>query len=289
MTEILDYIFLQTLNPKPEQNLQNLDNDVHFLIQAILNKDVGAFNQIESAYSRKNPVADSPWINNNYLIFLLLIGQQLFLKDSTWLKKAIEVRRRSNEESSFIYDFFISISVGSPNSKGQFAPLYLTYCHLSNKNAITVTLINNSLEELCSIKRFPCYDNEFLNIIYLAAFEICLRYKVPIDVNSAERLSLFKTKIQKRVSSLANIIVYAGYLVLMIGIWMFIKKVFYGLTESWQNRIITIASFAGLTILEIFKARITLRKSIEKSLYSYLGINLLTEGFSDEQRQMKNS
>ncbi len=278
MVNVIDYIISQVDNSPTTDDPQSLEFSVNSLIHAIVTKDGNLFSQVEHSYIRKTPETNSPWINNNYLIFLLLIGQKVFNKDSAWLKSAIEVRKRNDIESGIVFDFFNSVLTGSNMQHGPQAPLQLIYAHLANPSSISTLMINASLIEFNRIKTFPCFQNEFLNILYLGAFDSCLFLKDMADLNLHKRIQKFNINAKRKISALSNIILYLFFALFLFGIFLFIKYVFLELSEIIKNTIITAFGLAGLTFLEIFTGRKKIKKWIEKRIRRFWGFELLEDG-----------
>lgn len=275
MMTVINYILNQTKTDLQHGDLQSLEIAVNSLIRAVLDKDENLFTTIEEEYKRKTPDSFSPWINNDYLIFLMSIGQQIFQKDKVWLRNAIAMRKQNDDETRLIVEFLYAILSNAPYSTGKIAPLQLVYIYLTTPTSIAESTLNSCIGQLNRIETFPCFKNEFLNILYIGAFQIELKLKGMIDVDNTDRVNFFLNHSQKRVSSLANIAVYVVFITMLIGIFLFIKYVFLVLSENWKNAIIATLGVAGITILEIFKGRKPLKRWIEKKISAFWGFTIL--------------
>lgn len=275
MMNVIDFIVNQKSNVSPISEQGGLDQSVNSLIRSIVDKENDAFSQIEDSYKRKNPDSNSPWINNNYLIFSLLIGQGIFGRDSQWLKTAIAVRKRSDEESGIILDFFNCIISNSAPPAGPLCPLYLTYVYHVEQDSITSAIANEAIIELNKVKTFPLFQNEFLNLLYLGAFQAVLISKDIINLNLNHRVREFRLKSNKRISFLSNLTLYSLFCLFLVAAFFFIKNVFLNLSETWRNGIITVIGLLGLTFLEVFRGRKKMKNWIHNSIRRFLRIDLL--------------
>lgn len=276
MINVIDFILNQTNAATSNHGQKSIDRPVNSLIHAILDRNNILFCQIEEYYKRRKPDSSSPWINNNYLIFLLLIGQSIFETDNSWLKAVIGIRKKNDEETGIILDFFNSIlSRSAASATGTISPLHLVYIFHTDPIKITNSMVNESLIALNKVQDFPHFHNEFLNILYLGAFQIALLSKDIVNYNLKDKVEKLKLKCNKGISTISNVILFFLLIVTLLIIFLFVKNIFLTLSERWRNGIVTIIGIGGLTILEIVRGRRKIKNWVENRLRRILGINLL--------------
>lgn len=275
MIKIIEFIINQQNYEGAELAPGSLEYCVNSLINSILLNDESSFKQIEDTYKRKKPESNSPWINNNYLIFFLLIGQEKFQTDKTWLKNALEVRSDNDNEGKLVLEFFGLIISKAIFQKGQVAPLQLVFIYLTEPTTLTTEKVDIALYELNRISKFPCFDFEFLNILYLGAFNAIIASKGVYDPGLRNRVLDFNSRIKKRISLVSTVMLYFILAIFFLCIFLFVKYVFFGLNDTLRNSITTVLGLLGVTFLEIFKGRKKIKRAIEGCINRILLLDLL--------------
>lgn len=176
----------------------NLTQDVDQLIEILIGVNQDSFNNLCQEYQRRVPDENSSWINNNYLIHLLIVGSFKFERAIDWLKPVLDLRRAESDEARLVKDVLLAAVTHQANTR--LSPFVLSFFWASNKNDYFLYHIAPAKKELTSLANFPNFSDEYLNLLLLHSFTAVLLSSsvVTPDIN---KLSLILNDPLKRSSS----------------------------------------------------------------------------------------
>jgi len=104
------------------------------LLSAIASNDSARFKESATKIGQRKISAESDWCQDDYLLFLLLLGNQKFGRPLVFLSSVIEARRQNpNPIPQKINEVFAALDRGEFGIDGQFGFLKIPFLHLAGK------------------------------------------------------------------------------------------------------------------------------------------------------------
>ncbi len=269
---VINFIFYNQSSPSFNTDFNNPHSAITGLINCIQKNAPIEFVKIEDNYLRRNPDYLSPWINNDYLIFLFLIASAKFKKDSGWLNNAILKRKVVGHEQGILSDFYSAAINGNINPKPEIVPLIICYRYFTGMELDQMS-VSRCISSLQAIS-FPPFSNDFLNLMYLKAHDIVLELKDMRGIENEKQLTLFSRTFLRRINLISSILVYLCFGFVLIIVYYLLKYLFVEVTEATRNIILTIVGIVDITILEIFKTKKTLSNFFSRCLRKFFGFQM---------------
>jgi hypothetical protein len=164
-------------------------NDIRTeLLKSIADNDKNLFMNIGNKISKRTISADADWCHDDFLIFLLILGNHIFGRQFEFIEKVIEVRRNNpnpfpqkiNEIFSALYrqDFAIS---------GELAFLKIPFLHLIGHTYIN-TFEAKSVFQTLSKPGILNQLSPFFKVLTVKAYDIILFDRTQFKVETTEQL-----------------------------------------------------------------------------------------------------
>lgn len=222
-----------------EDSVIDVDTTFLSLINSIMMEDKTSFMDEYKRISQRTPNSQTPFVNDDYLLFIIAIGVDKFKVNPTWFESVLEVRKCVTEECLIITKTFQNIVCKNYNSlDNNFSIVTVAQSFLGT------SLISNNNKKVCysSIvsKRFPKYDSAFLNILDLKAYDILIEEQL---LNESSDLFLLKAReefAQKRIVQIAN-----GTYIFLYIFWVGLVYYIYYTFPVFQNFIQSSESIFG--------------------------------------------
>jgi hypothetical protein len=173
------------------------------ILSSIQKNDETAFNKIYSNKSRSNPSKDSqsPFINDDYLIFALIIGVTKFNIDKTWIKNIISVRSRNSITITF--ENIINENFLSTSNQPEIILVFLYLCHMK---LIDNDLLNNTFRNIVEDTSLFEKNNDFEILCSIRAYDLIIELKEASNGNEIKLLKEFNKAFKKRIKILSFIL-----------------------------------------------------------------------------------
>jgi hypothetical protein len=218
-------------------------------IQSILDNDKKRFEENYFSLAKREPKSNSPFTNDNILLFVLLCGVVHFNTDDSWIRKVLKARTTNNNEARAIKQTFLNIVdknfVHTANLYAMIIPLEGQLNHMlisdeeKQKFYTTVTL-----------QAFPVYRSEFLNILLLRSYDTILFQINPAKDGAIFRYIDFEKAFLKRVAICAQVIYWS----VIFAVLFYIIKI--GIDPQYSsllNKLVPIFGLIGFGALSFFK------------------------------------
>jgi hypothetical protein len=241
----------QEIEDASPADFNSITVDVDNLIRILLSKDNNSFNLFCEEYQRKAPDENSSWINNNYLIYLIIVGSFQHKADLRWLKSVLQLRKTENEEACFVKDILLSVVTGQIAKN--IAPFAISFFWLGQKKDHFNQFAFLAKDALASTTTFPTYNDEFLNLLLIHSFTVLLQNSSIVNLDKSRNIELFKS----------------------LGSYFLLKYIFRIVPQSTKDWILIFLSLLGFTGLEVLKGRKSVAKCISLRLNKYFGKTLL--------------
>ncbi len=204
----------------------------------------------ESCYNRKNkssPSKDSPspFVNDDFLIFSLIIGIIRFGFDREWIKKIISIRAKNPTTTTLE-----NILNENYYSKSNLFEIVLMYLHLNDPSLINNDLLNNTFKSISeNVKLFES-KSDFQIICSLRAYDLIIELKEAPNGSTIDLLKKFNLRFLRRIKILTSItqavlLIFFFYaLIKLISYLPFLREFF----EKYDP-VFTILSVLGLSLI----------------------------------------
>lgn len=242
------------------EGIEVVDSDEVYLgfLKALRNSDKLAFKTLYDSFSQRVPDQRSPFVRDDYLLFVILCGVSKFSIDTTWLQKVLDCRSCTTEECTQTIDTFKSLLRSDTENTSNMTSIIVLFQYLLDR-----PLLQNDLGRTMYINyvasEFPFYKSDFLNLTALRAIDIILLAADIADNGKSIFLKKFEEKFLKRTHILAFIVYYSLMLFLIfIAVWNY--NDYKGITEI-LNTVVGFLGFFGLVLPNII--------SKEKTVYFF--------------------
>lgn len=144
----------------------------------------GVESQFRRAYeemSRRRVQADVPWLLNDPLFYSLVLGAVRFGGDQTWLRETLQFRgdHTTGEAREITMTFGDILRENWGNSANVRPLVLLARYHLGLDTSDTELL--DQVYRMTTEATFPYRESNFLNAVYLRAFDVVMHSKAPED------------------------------------------------------------------------------------------------------------
>lgn len=173
------------------------------IIQSIQQDKKKDFDLNYSKKSKSNPSKDSPtpFVNDDFLIFCLVLGVLKFEYDKKWIKSIIAIRNRNpitiTLENILSENYF---------SKSNLPELVLMFLHLINPNLISNDFLNFAYKSINENTNLFESKNDIQIICSIQSFDLIIYYKEARDGNEIRLFNDFNVVFTKRIKNLAWLI-----------------------------------------------------------------------------------
>ena len=222
-TLFFDYINEKSLEKSKYYSDNNFDVKFWALIKSVVENNYKDFIKSYSEFSGRKPDDSSPWIYDDFLIFILIIGIIKFKIDKIWIENVVAVRESRNKELREINLTFSNILSENYNSKDNLFELIFVYQELQNYPIAPIEEINLLYKSLVSETELLNTRNEFLKIIRFRAIDIIVLIKELPNSQDITSLKSFKSTFLQRINVISNILYVLLCIFLVVGIIPFLK------------------------------------------------------------------
>lgn len=256
-------LFHNLLNGK-ECNIDSsiVDKAYYDFVNSLLKNDEEGFRKNYEDFSRKKPSNESLWINDNFLIFVLLLGIHRYQIDKNWIREAITKRTTQKEEHLSINRTFLNILDENYQSNDNLFEIVLIFQNFLNLSLSTEQL-NKVYNKISNNGDLFLSSNDFIICASIKSIDIIFMVKETPDHKEISNLRNFSILFKQRVELVSKAIYYIilfSVIVLMIIYWNRFSDFF--------NSASVILGLFGASLLTFIKK---VQKLIEKFILSILG------------------
>lgn len=253
----------------------NESEEIYFgIISAIQSKNKILFETHYNKKKKSNPSKESPspFVNDDFLIFCLIVGIVKFNSNKSWINNIIAIRSRNN-----ITITFENIINENYFSKNNLPEIVLMFFQLTNKELINSEFLTLTFKSISENMALFESKSDFHIICAKCAYDLCIVLKESPDGSEIKLLQLFNEKFLKRVKILSWLV----QTVLMFLFLFLIIKVFscFPTVKTFFDDYDPIFGVLGLSLLGNFIP------AIKKNSYEML---LKAFGYSNELITLKN-
>jgi len=245
----LFYSFLQNKILKIElNNFQNqTDKDLVLLMEALILNKKEDFTNLYSQFSQKKPSATSPWVNNDYLIFVLITGVCLFRINKDWIINVLNIRKTQEITQQRINTTLKNIVTDNLKSTDNLLEIVVVFQSLLHQ-PLFEDKINELYSKIVNDKNLFTKKQDFLTCLSLRALDIIICSKGLVDIDRNDNLQRFSEVFLKRTK-----IIVTGFYWFIIGCFILCAIYFYIKNETAFNTVTNISGFLGIGLSSLFK------------------------------------
>jgi hypothetical protein len=158
------------------------------LLSAIISKDSARFKNSATDIGRRKISAGSDWCQDDYLLFLLVLGNELFGHSLTFLRDVIEVRRNNpNPIPRKINEVFAALERQEFGINGEFCFLKIPFLRLAGKLRLGPSEAGRALRAMSEPGLFD-HLTPFLQLLMQKAHDIVLTERQPLATETTTEL-----------------------------------------------------------------------------------------------------
>jgi len=195
-----DFLFLETILKTDNDVAEEPSDKLFFeLLLSLQTNNSELFNKNYLEVSKRKPSPESPFVNDDFLTFCLILGVKRFNIDCTWVQSVINCRTSQNEETNETIQTYKNILKDNYKSTDNNFGIIIVFQNVLLKDYISG--IEKSEFYNKTIKHdYPMYKSDFLNLISLKAFDLVLSEQI-ISASSktnvmTEKLGTFAKKVK---------------------------------------------------------------------------------------------
>lgn len=228
-------------------NLSDSDELFFKILFAIRTNNKTAFDEIYQKKSKSKPSKDSPtpFVNDDYLIFSLIIGICKFNIEKTWINYIISVRNRNVTTITFE-----NILNQNYLSTSNLTEVVLVFLKLYNESKISNDLLNTSLKSITENANLLENRSDFQILCAFTAYDLIIYQKEASEGNEIAALKKFNKEFIMRIKILSWIFQAGIFLALIYGLFklpIYTPKVVSFLEK--YDYIFTLLGVSGFTFL----------------------------------------
>lgn len=228
-------------------NISDLDEQFFKIISSIQTNNKTAFSEIYHKKSKSNPRKDSPapFVNDDYLIFCLIIAVTKFSIDKTWIKNIISIRNRN--ASTITFENLLNENYSSTSNQSEVVLVFLNLC---TPSLINNNLINTAFKSIIENTKLLESRNDFQILCAIRAFDLVIELKEANGGNEIAAIKKFNQKFKERIKILSWLI-QAGVFFFLIYI-LFRLPIYSPETIKFieqYNFVFTIIGVSGFTLI----------------------------------------
>ena len=205
-------LLLEKVTLIPIKDLNTSDELYFGAISSIQTNNKESFEKLYNRKSRSKPTKDSPspFVNDDFLIFCLIVGINKFNIDKSWIKKIISIRSRN--ATTITLENILNENYFSTSNLPE---VILMYFLLINQSLITNDFLNRAYKSLSENTTLFENKNDFQILCSIRAYDLIIALKETPKGSEIYLLKQFNEQFSKRIKFLTWIIQAVILLVLL--------------------------------------------------------------------------
>lgn len=245
----LFYGFLQNKSLQIELNdFQNqTDKDLALLVKNLILNKKDDFISLYNQFSQKKPSVTSPWVNNDYLIFVLITGICRFEINTDWIINVLNIRKTQEIVQQQINTTLKNIVTDNLKSNDNLLEIVVVFQNLQHR-PLSHDKMNELYNKIINDKNLFEKKQDFLTCMSLRALDIIICSKGFVDIEKNQKLQQFSEIFLKRTK-----VIGTGLYWLIITGLISCAIYFYIKNETVFNTVTNIFGFLGIGLSGLFK------------------------------------
>jgi len=223
-------------------------DEIYFeIISAIQSNDKTSFVKYYSKKSKSNPSKESPtpFVNDDFLIFSIILGVSKFNIDKNWIKSIVGIRSRT--PITITLDNLIEENCTSTSNLPE---IVLMFLQLDNQNLITDDFLNGTFKKINQNTNLFEGRSDFQILCAIHAYNSIILLKEAPKGSEVQLLKSFDTRFVKRTKVLSWVLqagILVGLLYGLLKLPLYSPEIINAISE--YGYIFTIIGAIGFTFL----------------------------------------
>ena len=181
-------------------DLKESEEIYYGVVKAIQINDKTLFEAYFNKKNKSNPSKESPspFVNDDFFIFCLIVGIGKFNCDKSWIKNIISIRSRNHYtitlENIINENFY---------SKSNLPEIVLMFFKLNNQALITNDFLTTTFKSICDNTALFENKSDFHIVCSIRAYDLIIELKESTDGSEVNLLKEFNLKFVSRIKILA--------------------------------------------------------------------------------------
>jgi hypothetical protein len=275
LRDFASFVFDRKIHSKfDESKLRNADEIPSLCLVSILSNNKNQFNKCLLAITNRKPKSTSPWIYNDLLIFILLLGIRKFREDNTSLIQIIKLRQSAqDEERTRLTETFLNLATNSFEIDNKFGFVCIAFQSLLDSIELDEKQINTTYAHMTATN-FYSELSLFAQILAIKTLDDLFARKelkdpkLHIEQNQFVDLFVYRSEIVGKVC-------YYGILALVVSITLYLNYIrIYQSSEQKElieliKDVYSLLGFGGL--IGYFLLRRQIISGIQKLVFHIFG------------------
>lgn len=186
--------------------VSEVDEVFYGIISAIQTNDRTAFEKYYNKKSKSNPSKESPspFVNDDFLIFSIILGVTKYNIEISWIKNIVSIRRKNAITTTF--DNLLEQNYYSTSNLLEVVMMFL---HQINPSLITNDFLNSTFKRINEKTDLFNNKNDFQILCSIQAYNSIIQLKTAPEGSEIHQLKLFNAKFIKRTKFL-SLVLQAG-------------------------------------------------------------------------------
>lgn len=247
-------------------NIANVDAAYIGFIDSLSSNNEQKFKEFYNDFSRKKPSTESLWINDDFLIFILILGIIRYKIDRAWIKGAISARTTQKSEHLSINKTFSNILDDNFQSNDNLYEIVIVLQDFLNL-AISTEHLDGLYNRISNNIDLYSSQNDFLVCLSMKSMDIIIISKGLPDNKEIANMRDFIAFFQKRVKTISKFIY-----ILILAVIIVLMFVFWEKYAEFLNSISLVFGLLGVGLLTFIK---WVQEQINKFLLFVLGYSIM--------------
>ena len=196
------YLFDESL-VIPNSFESEIDEHFYTILVSIKDSDKETFTKIYESLSNRQPNITSPFVHDDFLIFLLIVGTISFDSENSWLKNVVSLRSRN--EISITFENLLKNNYSSTSNLPE---ITLFFLYKVKRDIISDDLVLRTYKSIIRNTNLIEKTSDFRTLISLRSMELVILLKNVSDGVELDTLRDFQTKFLKRIKLFASFIYF---------------------------------------------------------------------------------
>jgi len=245
LTAFNNLLYNKEISFPNDDPLKESDEIFFGLITAIQSNNKDSFENYYKKRSRSTPSkgSPSPFINDDFLIFTLIIGIIKYGLNKEWINNILSIRSINP-----ITTTFNNILKADYYSRGNLHEIILIFAYFCEPSIINNDLLNICHQTLSNNPSLFQPRNDFQTLCAMRSYDLIIELKDAPDGSIINQLQLFNTSFLRRIKFLTwilqtSIIIFILYYIIIVNIlpWL----------NIFINKNINIIGFIGISVLSV--------------------------------------
>ena len=244
----------------------NTDKVYFLLVTALSKNEQSTFEKVYSDFSKRRPSKDSPWLSDNFMVLVLILGISRYNIDQEWISQVLSQRDGQNQYFQAINQTFKSLLTYNYQNTDNVTEIVIVFLDFLNRPQLPHAILNETFQKLSTNPKLLQNRDDFLIVLSLRAHDVIVLTKDTPDAIEAANLKTFKALFLKRIDITRNVI----YGLILLMILYFALKYYrnYEGIKDYVNDLGAIFQVGGFALLAGFQ---WVRKKLRIALLALFG------------------